>query len=338
MTTPKKVFLFDIDGVLVNPLAYRACVGRTVKEFAHLAGIPNDQEIQIAPTQINQFEANGVYCPWDMTAILCRQALLEASIRWTDKDFAESDMFKGALENTRSVYQSVTTRLYQNLLLGDSFTAAYQLESKYEGSSLLEELDQVLLAPEMVAIVKSLWERDEISIAAYTGRPSYGVDRASSGYSPEAEIALKMINFSKMPYVGLGSLEWLSQVRSIPVADLAKPNIVHAIAAILTALSPATLEQNLREALELSTAAPEILAQRLGTGLEVTVFEDTVAGILPLRKITNLVREYGGVITLRAFGIATAEEKKKSLEPVTDRIFKDINSALEYAFEVETGN
>jgi hypothetical protein len=331
MTQLKRIFLFDIDGVLVNPLAYRACVGRTVREFARLVGMQNHEELQVNATQINQFEASGVYCPWDMAAILCGEVLTKVSNQWADKDFEHSNLMEGVHKNNRSVHQSITTRLYQNLLLGESFAQVYQLESEYEGSSLLEELDEVLLAPEMAARVKSLWKNKEINISAYTGRPSYGIDPTVSGYSPEVEIALKMANFSQMPYVGLGSLEWLSQFTSKSVADLAKPNIVHAIAAILTALSPTTLEQNLREALELSSDKPEILARRLGTGLEVTVFEDTISGILPLRKIVDTIRTHGGDITLRAFGIATAEEKKRSLEPITDKVFKDVNSALKFA-------
>ncbi len=70
------VYLFDLDGVLVQPGGYREAVRATVNYFARQLGFsnlaPDDETIAI-------FEAQGVTCEWDMIPILLA-VLLETAV------------------------------------------------------------------------------------------------------------------------------------------------------------------------------------------------------------------------------------------------------------------
>lgn len=61
------IFLFDIDGVLVEPAGYRAAVHATLRHFLAPAGIPAcllpDDEI------LQDFEASGLTSEWDMVPV-----------------------------------------------------------------------------------------------------------------------------------------------------------------------------------------------------------------------------------------------------------------------------
>lgn len=70
------IFLFDLDGVLVQPLGYRAAVRATVNDFSKKLGLPG-----MAPDDhtVAIFEAQGITCEWDMIPILLAILLETAS-------------------------------------------------------------------------------------------------------------------------------------------------------------------------------------------------------------------------------------------------------------------
>ena len=75
------VFLFDLDGVMVHPLGYRAAVRATVNDFAHCMGLPD-----MAPDDhtVAIFEAQGITCEWDMIPITL-SILIDAVAQHTAK-------------------------------------------------------------------------------------------------------------------------------------------------------------------------------------------------------------------------------------------------------------
>ncbi len=85
------VFLFDVDGVLVQPLGYRAAVRATVEDIAHRLGIngaaPDDETIAV-------FEAQGITCEWDMIPMTLA-VLLEDFLRQTGAEL-NLDLFQSA--------------------------------------------------------------------------------------------------------------------------------------------------------------------------------------------------------------------------------------------------
>lgn len=76
----KTVFLFDIDGVLVEPSGYRAAVQATLRYFTHRMGLTG--EIVPDEDSISLFEAQRITSEWDMVpislAILLDQLLASA--------------------------------------------------------------------------------------------------------------------------------------------------------------------------------------------------------------------------------------------------------------------
>jgi hypothetical protein len=74
---PKTVFLFDIDGVLVEPSGYRAAVQATLRYFTRRMGLPD--EIVPDEDSMSLFESQRITSEWDMVpislAILLEQLL-----------------------------------------------------------------------------------------------------------------------------------------------------------------------------------------------------------------------------------------------------------------------
>jgi hypothetical protein len=64
------IFLFDVDGVIVNPLAYRAGITQTLLELCEKIGLQNAKEILPNEPEIAAMEAQGVHDVWDITNII----------------------------------------------------------------------------------------------------------------------------------------------------------------------------------------------------------------------------------------------------------------------------
>src|SRR6185503_21228784 len=67
------ILLFDIDGVLVNNLAYRAGIQQTQQYFAERLGVTARPPTQ---TDIDVFEAESITIEWDSCAIIASALLL----------------------------------------------------------------------------------------------------------------------------------------------------------------------------------------------------------------------------------------------------------------------
>jgi len=76
MDQTHSVLLFDVDGVLIHPVGYKAALRDTVRHFAFLMGLPD-----YAPTEdeIAVFEACGITNEWDSGAI-CVSTMLNAAL------------------------------------------------------------------------------------------------------------------------------------------------------------------------------------------------------------------------------------------------------------------
>ena len=67
MAYPGSIFLFDIDGVMVEPLGYRAATDATLRYFIDRLGI--DPGLTPNPARIEWFEAMHITSEWDMVPI-----------------------------------------------------------------------------------------------------------------------------------------------------------------------------------------------------------------------------------------------------------------------------
>ena len=75
MIQPTRIFLFDIDGVLVHPGGYRAAVRATLGYFLHQMGLPSTmpdgfvESLLPGEGVMARFEANRITSEWDMAPI-----------------------------------------------------------------------------------------------------------------------------------------------------------------------------------------------------------------------------------------------------------------------------
>ncbi len=158
--TSTKILLFDVDGVLVDPIAYRQGIIAVLKEL--LPTLSNGLQPPLPDeADIATFEASGVHDVWDITNIIFALWIVRAtqSQSVAKEDYqklaitlasisdgihpplAALEMFceeiasasinahtkdeclvklKSFLLETRSAYGSVGTRLFQNIILGSS--------------------------------------------------------------------------------------------------------------------------------------------------------------------------------------------------------------------------
>jgi hypothetical protein len=111
----------------------------------------------------------------------------------------------------------------------------------------------------------------------------------------------RLIGLQALPLIGNGEVRWLAEVLHKPAGEVRKPGALHALAAILTAGG-----WPLKRALAyLAQGMAEQVENDLGflDGSTVTVFEDTIAGIVALRKAADLLQQRGIGLQVRKVGI-----------------------------------
>jgi hypothetical protein len=252
-------------------------------------------------------------------------------------------LLKAFLCGTRNPYESYGTRLFQNVILGSKeFTATYELESKYDGESLLKLKDEVLLSESSVRKLHELTNShpSTFRVGVYTARPSHPPKDASGttkGYSPEAELALESANMTCFPLVGMGMMEWLAKQKNERTEDLTKPNTTQAIAALISCSKGRTTADTIREAYAIDkldkTPADSSLGSIIKSKVIVYVFEDTISGILPMIASAERLNQLGFSIEVRPLGITRETEKRDALEKHCLRIFTDVNAAMDFAVQ-----
>ena len=160
--------------------------------------------------------------------------------------------------------------------------------------------------------------------AIMTSRPSEGL----AGYTeqPDARIGVEMIGLEHLPLVGNGEICWLCEKMGKTVHELKKPAKAHALAAILAA-GGWTMEKSLSFT---AVSDGQLYKDDLThlDGSTITVFEDTMAGIIAVDKVVSLLRQAGLQVEVRKFGITQDASKIKALEGLGAKIYADINQVL----------
>ncbi len=77
----QRIFLFDVDGVIVNPLAYRLGITKTLTELAERIGLQDIKAMLPNEQEIATMEAHGVHDVWDMTNIIFCDVLTTIALR-----------------------------------------------------------------------------------------------------------------------------------------------------------------------------------------------------------------------------------------------------------------
>ena len=222
------------------------------------------------------------------------------------------ELRKNLLTGTRDIHHSHTMQIFQQFALGSrTFTETYQLPAKVDTGSFLLTHDKSNIDDE----VRSALRQAGHCLAGFTSRPSAPpreIAGSSSGYAPEAELALKLAGLTDIPLIAFGKLEYLARQYNLDPATLVKPSPVHALAGILAAWTgnewPSLQAANhWRE-----TGSLNGTFRPLPKAFELIVLEDTMAGIRSVRSAGEVIRQSGFDVHFRPLGMTLMNTRKAS--------------------------
>ena len=237
------------------------------------------------------------------------------------------------LSNARDIEKSRTMSTFQNYALGSAnFVKTYSMPSSFETSSLIVEHDVPILSSSNCENLLFASVKKEIRPVIFTARPSLaprGVHDEAHYYSPEAELAVELVGLESIPMIGSGRTEWLAWETGDDPNSFIKPALIHALAAIGTAISEDEVSGLMAADMFLKKGVLSgPLSDLVGKELFVTVFEDSARSIESVSEALVLLREFGVESSLCAKGIAVDHEKRRLLSAAGATLFDDINVAL----------
>ena len=144
-------------------------------------------------------------------------------------------------------------------------------------------------------------------------------------------MALDLAGLDGVPVVGYGSIQYLAAEMGVAPDSLVKPSPIQALAAIYAALSGDVYKslfwakdftQIYRTASQDPSLPPE---------MEIHIFEDSPIGIQACCRAADLLGAAGHKVNIKAWGIATNEDKIKALEAEGAAVYPDVNQVIRIA-------
>lgn len=358
-----EIFIFDMDGVLVQPWGYYRALKETVRLAGRSAGFG---EVILSSTQIAQFEALGISCEWHSSALCMAMMILQNNreimgedinsqprqlnlhelfeelavqpisvpalqrginaIDKIAKEFGDlRDSLKKLVADSESIHYSPTMKWFQELILGsERFKKVYQKQSQLETESYLELYDQSLLSKEYARKLIHWANEKNHGAAIMTNRPS-GNFIGCEG-SPDAKLGIDLVSLDSLPLIGLGEMGWLANQTGRDIRDLIKPGLTHALFTILAAGGWA-LEKIIEKIIpgENMLHGDELLHLK---NSRITVFEDTPGGLVSVDKAAAWFNEFGLCIEVQKIGIAEDKLKGLALSENGAQVYSNVNQAL----------
>lgn len=242
------------------------------------------------------------------------------------------------LTNTHSL-SCPTTAVFQTWMVGrQAYEEAYGRPAPIEVPQGLLEQDQPLLTRDGARALTAVWYEGRLAPAFYTSRPSRPPLKEPPPplpvYSPEAELAARLVRLEDWPPVGLGRLFWLAETVGLQ-ENPTKPHLIHGMAAFAAAIASVDgiIEtQALQAAHETLQAGALIgpLAEWAEFPWHVVLVEDSVKGILGVFRTVRRLYELGMSIRLTVFGVAPHHgPKAEALEAYVDRLVPSVNDVIE---------
>jgi hypothetical protein len=311
---PLEAFLLQFRSIDAGPIDYREWVAVTRDR----PGRPSERALSALTEALSGLSLS------DSTRAACQSALAELL---TDPyDFAHAQV----------------TRLFQEHVLGSSlFEEVYRIRPRFDLPSLLYDEDRSALSAPARSTLLDLVARAGARMCVYTARPSlppsdlanWLIDssQAPIGFSPEAELALQLIDLSETPLIGMGRMQWLAAQVGAKVEYLTKPAPVQALAAILAAVTGHESD-SLRAAYRLisegdSASVPVALWREPA---DVWVVEDAVLGIHAAMGAADLLRKRGVTTRLHTLGISAGGPKADALAGLCEAVVPGVDQAIDY--------
>ncbi len=244
------------------------------------------------------------------------------------------------LSNCYDIDHAPAMQVFQNYALGHAqYIHYYGLAPRVDTEPLLEKLDRPNLQPEMRDRLLARRLVGDAFPVIYTARPSLAPIELSTqprGYTPEAEIARKMVGLDPVPVMGFGKVDWLARRLGRGGADAAgfvKPSPVQAMAAIAAARTGLEIE-SLKAALAVARGDHLRYPLTACANETVHVFEDSASSLRAVTRAVELLNRQGLNLSLVRHGIApAASSKRAALEKVADVVHQDVNEGLAQVLE-----
>ena len=112
------------------------------------------------------------------------------------------------------------------------------------------------------------------------------------GYTPELEIAARLVGLEGVPVMGFGKLDWLARRVGRTGSELVKPSPVHAMAAIGAARSGLEVE-SIKAALAVERGDQLRYPLTACAGEEVHVFEDSPSSLRGIEQAVQHLNRLG---------------------------------------------
>jgi hypothetical protein len=220
------------------------------------------------------------------------------------------------LNNTRSATDSISTRILQNFQFDDRvFEQTYRMPAEVKTKSTLQMNDQPLLSETNRLELQNMFDLKRIYLAYLTLRPSYppkGIDLNMTGYSPEAELALKRMDLVNVPMMAHSRMQYLATQLNTTTESLVKPYPYQALAGIKAALEGEELPAlvwtgKIYRIMQQATVGSKFNFSGLGEiglpdDLDIHIFEDMPVGIQSTRKAADMIRGFGINAQLTVWG------------------------------------
>ncbi len=370
-----KIFLFDMDGVLLEARAYHQALREVVESIGRALGF---RQVGLTQEDVHFFESIGVTSEWDSSAI-CYALLLErvweldperslpnqpplpevelhdlASpdfraffrslstpgyavvpsladaerllLSQYDLSSTQVEILQGILRNAGQLNDSLTHRLFQELILGSQvFRELYGLDASKPSDGYLLTLDVPALDEDQTEQLHAWLAEKDHSAAVFTNRPS----RPPGDFfdTPEAELGLKLVGLEGVPIVGHGTLACMTKKRGLQIDALLKPSPVHVLAALRCAVGD-DVDMALQSAVSLVLDGDMDEGWFRLEGAQVTVFEDAVKGLLSALAAQERLNQQAISIDLQLRGVSSNENKAYSLRAAGAQVFESFPAAL----------
>jgi len=305
------------------------------RQFSAVAAAPIDYATWIAAT------AGHSGRPSERALVVLRQAL--DSLRLPDSTrTAVAATLTGLLQDPYDFPSAMVTQVFQEFALGSAlYEEVYRRRPRFDAPSLLFEEDRSALEPASRASLQKLAAENGARICVYTARPSLppadvvtwlgGAPRLPEGYSPEAELALQLIDLGDFPMIAMGRMMWLANRVGAKVEYLTKPAPAQALAAIIAAVTRRESEA-LQSAYRLVSEGEEAsaLSALQSEPIDVWVVEDARLGVHAAAGAIELLRKHHVDARLHALGVSPGGPKAHSLAALCEAIVPSVNHAIAY--------
>lgn len=350
------ILIFDMDGVLLEAQGYHRALQKTVQLIGEYLSLSN---IKLSQEQIHTFESIGISSEWHSSALCMALLKIQLVSGVTAPTLDMRELFTliqnqplelpalerginavrllcknrgidpkevvSSLTDCENINRSLTMQWFQEHVLGsEAYQSFYEIPAQFNVQSYLVKYDSPLLTSKNAERISNWVDRNQGGVAIMTNRPSSGPTGFSG--SPEAELGRDLVQLSGIPIIGYGDISWLAESVQADPGTLVKPHATHALAAIMSSLG-LSKEISMKNSVTNALQWPQEISKKLHRG-SITVFEDTVAGIISARNAVDVLRKAGIDVEFRAVGIAKDDTKKAALETQGAQVFPDINTAL----------